>query len=63
MIRSVIKSEKGMVLVFDEKGKQMPQYQGRYDKVRDRILHDAPPDVVFGHDEVRQLKPVSREEW
>ena len=63
MIRSVIKSEKGMVLVFDEKGKQMPQYQGRYDKVRDRILRDAPPDAVFWHDEVRQLKAVSREEW
>ena len=52
-----------MVLVFDEKGKQMPQYQGRYDKVRDRILRDAPPDAVFWHDEVRQLKPVEKEEW
>ncbi|MBA7713286.1 hypothetical protein ES703_122287 [subsurface metagenome] len=63
MIRSVIKSAKGMVLVFDEKGKQMPQYQGRYDKVRGRILHDAPADAVFWHDEVRQLKAVGREEW
>lgn len=63
MIKSVTKSENGMVLVFDGKGRQMPQYQGPYDKVRDEILRDAPPDAVFWHDEVRQLKPVGREEW
>lgn len=63
MIKSVIKSQNGMTLVFDEKGKQMPAYQGRYEEVRERILADAPLDVLFWHDEVRQLKPVEKEEW
>ena len=63
MIGSVIKPQKGMVLVFDEKGKQMPQYQGQYEGVKERILRDAPPDAVFWHDEVRQLKAVEKEEW
>jgi len=63
MIKSVIKSQKGMVLVFNEKGEQIPEYQGQYEEVRKRILRDAPPDAVFQHDEVRQLKAVGREEW
>ena len=63
MIKSVIKSEKGMVLVFDEKGKQMFQYQGEYEKVKEKILRDAPDDALFWHDEVRRIKAVSREEW
>ena len=63
MIKSVIKSEKGMVLVFDEKGKQMPEYQGQYEEVRERILRDAPPHALFWHDVVRQVKAVAKEEW
>lgn len=63
MIKSVIKSQKGMVLVFNEKGEQIPEYQGQYEEVRKRILRDAPPDAVFQYDEVSQLKAVGREEW
>jgi len=63
MIKSVIKSQKGMVLVFNEKGEQIPEYQGQYEEVRERVLRDAPPDAVFRHDEARPLKDVGREEW
>jgi len=63
MIKSVTKSEKGMVFVFNEKGRQMPEYQGQYDEVRDQILRDAPPDAVFYHDDGRRLNAVGREEW
>ena len=38
-----------MVMVFDEKGEQLPDYQGSYDEVRDRILADAPAGAVFNH--------------
>jgi len=62
MIKSVLKIENGIVLVFDENDGRIPEYQGRYEEVRDKILEDAPPDVVFGHI-VTGLKAVSREEW
>ena len=65
VINSVIKTQSGMVLVFDDKGEQIPEYQGRYEKVRLRILKDAPPSAVFSHafDCESDLKTVLREEW
>jgi hypothetical protein len=36
-----------MVMTFDERGEQMSHYQGRADKVADRISADAGPDVEF----------------
>jgi len=62
MIKSVIKTEKGMVIVFDSKGEQMPDYQGQYDEVKEKILRDAPPEAVFTK-VVTTLKPFPREEW
>ena len=59
MIKTVIKSEKGMVMVFDENGEQIPEYQGQYDEMKEKVLTDAPPDAVFYHD----LKAIPREEW
>ena len=38
-----------MVLVFDEKGEQVPEYQGYYTDVKDRIMSDAPAGAVFNH--------------
>ena len=38
-----------MVMVFDEKGEEMPDYQGRYDIVKYKIIADAPEDAVFNH--------------
>lgn len=33
MIRTVIRCQNNMVLVFDGKGKQIPSYQGEYQEV------------------------------
>lgn len=62
MIKSVIKSEKGMVMVFDENGEQVTEYQGMYEEVKEKILRHAPSDASFG-EIITGLRPVSREEW
>ena len=62
MIRNVLKIENEMVLVFDENDEQIPEYQGLYEEVRDKILADAPLDAVFGY-LVTGLKAMPREEW
>lgn len=59
MIDHVIKLSNGVVMVFDEKGEQMPEYQGRYEEVRVKILARAPKGANFFHDE----KPVARKDW
>ncbi len=65
MIKTAIKSADGMVMVFDDRGEQIPQYQGRYDEVKVSILRDAPPEARFGcfPDGELELKIVPREEW
>ena len=40
MITSVILFTNGTVAVFDHEGRQMPDYQGRYGEVKDKILHE-----------------------
>ena len=42
VIKSIIKTPNGMVLVFDDKGEQITEYLGQYEKVMPRILKDAP---------------------
>jgi len=65
MIKSVIRCPNNMVLVFDEDDEQIPEYQGRYEEVKERILRGAPSGAVFGHwsDYETDIKTVSREEW
>ena len=66
MIKYVVKSENGMVMVFDEKGEQIPEYQGRYEEVKDKILRDAPLNATFEHVinlDRSGVEAVSREEW
>jgi len=65
MIRSVVKSPNNMVMVFDENGEQIPEYQGQYEEVKERILKDAPPETIFGLwlDYDADVQTVSREEW
>jgi hypothetical protein len=64
MIRDVYAFQNGMCMVFDEKGQQMPDYQGPTDEVRDKILADATPETIFhsavwgGSDRI-----VSRKQW
>jgi len=54
-----------MVVVFDENDEQIPEYQGRYEEIKEYILRDALPDTLFGHwfDCETDIRTVSREEW
>ena len=61
MIRTVIKTESGMVAVFDKKGEQIPKYQGPYEAVKERIKKDAPANAEF-YDEI-MVSPIPRETW
>ncbi len=65
MIRTAIRFPNNMVAVFNGRGEQIPKYQGQYEKVKESILKDAPPDAVFGYffDYGTEFKIVSREEW
>ena len=64
-IRAVIKAPNGMVLVFDGREEQIPEYQGQYEQVKPHILQDAPPSAVFSYafDYGSELKTVPRDEW
>ena len=64
-IKTVVKSQNGMVMVFDNMGEQISEYQGQYEDVKEGILKDAPLNAVFGsfpNCEI-ELKVVPREEW
>lgn len=64
MISQVIRFQNGMVMVFDEKGEQMPEYQGRYEDVKERILADASRGARFFHGVWNVSgNAVPREEW
>jgi hypothetical protein len=64
-IKTVIRCSNAMVIVFDKKGEQIPEYQGQYQKVRESILRDAPNDAVFGRfpDCEIELEIIPRQEW
>lgn len=47
-ITTVIEWQNGMVMVFDQHGQQMPEYQGRAAEVREKILAAA-PNVEWKH--------------
>ncbi|MCK4863530.1 MAG: hypothetical protein KAS25_04490 [Dehalococcoidales bacterium] len=49
MIRTVIRIKNNMVMVFDEEGEQMPEFQGYYEDVKERILANASGGSVFNH--------------
>jgi hypothetical protein len=46
MIQNVYVYENGMVMVFDEKGHQMPAYQGRWEQMKAAIERDKPSHVI-----------------
>ena len=65
MIKIAIRFKNNMVIVFDEEEEQIPEYQGRYEEVKERILKDAPLDAVFAHGftDTCELRKVPREDW
>ena len=65
MIKTAIRFQSDMVMVFNAEGEQIPEYQGQYEDVKESILRNAPPDTVFSHGftDTGDLIKVSREEW
>ena len=65
MIKTALKCQNGMVMVFDKMGEQIPIYQGQYESVKESILKDAPPDAVFAHgfSDALELIEVTKKEW
>jgi hypothetical protein len=49
MIKKIIRLQNDMVMVFDENGEQVPEYQGFYIDVKDKIMAEAPAGAVFSH--------------
>ncbi len=64
-IKTVVRGANDMVIVFDSDGEQIPEYQGQYEDVRERILRDAPAGASFGRfpDYDNELEIVPRGEW
>jgi len=54
-----------MVMAFDKRGEQVPEYQGQYQDVKGSILENAPPNAVFGclSDYDPTWRTVPREKW
>jgi hypothetical protein len=65
MIDKIVRLKNNLVMVFDENGEQLPEYQGLYYDVRAKILAYAPSCAVFNHWFGYNLKPqaVPPEEW
>ena len=65
MIKTVIRCPNSMVMVFDEKGEQIPEYQGQYEEVKGSILKDVTLNTRFGYlsDYEPELREVPKEEW
>ena len=65
MIKTIIRSQNNIVMVFDERGEQIPEYQNQYEEVKETILKDAPLNAVFGYlpDYETELQIVPREKW
>ena len=65
MIKTVIRGSNNMVMVFDKDGEQIPEYQGRYEDVKESILRDTPLNTVFGYfpPNESELEIIPREEW
>jgi hypothetical protein len=47
MIKNVYVWDNQMVMVFDEKGQQLPDYQGPIDEVWEKIEADKSPETVI----------------
>ena len=57
MLKTVIRLRNNAVMVFNAEGEQLPEYQGKYEEVREIIVRDAPAGTVFNHWFGYALKP------
>ena len=65
IIKVAIRFKNDMVMAFDASWDPIPEYQGQYGEVKEKILRDAPVDAVFAHGFTNsgKLLEVPREEW
>ena len=49
MIKTVIRANNNMVITFDEKGRQMPEYQGQYEDMKRKVMEDNREETAFIH--------------
>lgn len=49
MIATVIRTGAGMVMAFDQAGRELPAFQGPYHLVRPSVLQRASVGTVFKH--------------
>ena len=65
MIKTVIRLRNDMVMVFDTEGEQVPEYQGQYEDVKERILRSTSSGAVFKHWFGHSLEPevLPRNNW
>ena len=49
MIKTVIRLRNNLVMVFNEEGEQVPEYQGQYENVKGMILSDSSEETLFNH--------------
>lgn len=56
MIRHIYVFTNGMVAVLDEHGQQMPEYQGKWGEMREKIERDKSPDakIMYQGSKTRQ---------
>lgn len=58
IIANVISFANGNVMVFDQNGQQMSEYQGCYADKKENILKDAPPSAVFTRAQTLRDSPI-----
>lgn len=65
MIKTVIRLNNDLVMVFDENGEQLSEYQGKYKDVKYRILSNVSPDTKYIHwfDATADPQTVPLEKW
>ncbi len=64
-IKTIIRLINDGVMVFDAEGEEIPDYQGRYEEVREVVLREATPNTAFFHwfDCADEPESVSSMSW
>ncbi len=65
MMKTILRTDDDMVMVFDERGEQMPEYQGKYNDVRGTVLTNASESAEFYHwfGDSERPESVPAERW
>lgn len=63
-IKTAVRLENNVVMVFDKRGEQIPEYQGQYQEVRGSILRNALTETMLAHGDTQagNLREVPGEE-